>query len=210
MKYALKMCLFSIGSAAILGACGENAAAPTNDGEDNGATALIEPLAPDGWADAAGGFVSSNNEPAGYVVMADSPGGGLIMRVDLRGLSQGWHGIHLHQIADCSDYAEGFKASGGHVDPQNRAHGLLNPDGPESADLPNVYAGADGRATAEIFNSSVALSPSEAAAAGIGPYPLLDADGFAIIVHQNADDHVTQPIGGAGARVACAAIRARL
>ena len=208
MKYALKMFLISIGSALILAACGENIAAPTNDGEENGAPPLVEPLAPDGWADAAGGFVSGENEPAGYVVMADSPGGGMLMRVDLRGLTEGWHGIHLHQIADCSDYAEGFKASAGHIDPDNRAHGLLNPEGPERADLPNVYAGADGRATAEIFNASVALFPSEAAAAEIGPYPLLDADGFAIIVHQNADDHLAQPIGGAGARVACAAIRA--
>ncbi len=168
---------------------------------------MAEPLAPDGWADAAAGFVDRDNGPTGYVAIAHSPTGGILMRVDLAGLSQGWHGIHLHQVADCSDHADGFKASGGHVDPDDREHGLLNPDGPERADLPNVYAGADGRATAEIFNGEVALFASEAAAAA-GAHPLIDDDGFAIIVHENADDHESQPIGGAAARVACAAIRA--
>ncbi|HBS33699.1 MAG TPA: superoxide dismutase family protein, partial [Parvularcula sp.] len=46
-----------------------------------------------------------------------------------------------------------------------------------------------------------------AAASENGPYPLLDDDGFAIIIHANPDDHVTQPIGGAGDRVACAAFK---
>ena len=35
---------------------------------------------------------------------------------------------------------------------------------------------------------------------------LMDADGSALIVHANADDGLTQPIGGAGERVACALI----
>ena len=72
---------------------------------------------------------------------------------------------------------------------------------------PNIYAGADGRATAEIFNSTIGLFPSEAAAAESGPHPLIDEDGFAMIIHVNPDDHITQPIGGAGSRVACAAIK---
>jgi Cu-Zn family superoxide dismutase len=36
--------------------------------------------------------------------------------------------------------------------------------------------------------------------------PLLDADGSALMIHAGPDDQVTQPIGGAGARVACAAL----
>jgi superoxide dismutase, Cu-Zn family len=39
-----------------------------------------------------------------------------------------------------------------------------------------------------------------------GREPLMDADGAALIVHAFADDHQTQPIGGAGERVACAAL----
>ena len=36
---------------------------------------------------------------------------------------------------------------------------------------------------------------------------LRDADGSALVVHLNADDHMAQPIGGAGARVACAVVK---
>ncbi len=196
----------SMVSAAFLSACGENAG-PAGDVANE---PLLDELAPAGWADAAGAFVNRENVVTGYVALAESPAGGVLMRADLAGLAEGWHGIHLHQFSDCSDYAEGFKASGGHIDPDNKSHGLLNIDGSERADLPNIYAGADGRATAEIYKASIALFPSEAASADIGPYPLIDEDGFAIIVHVDADDHETQPIGGAGERVACAAIQAGL
>ncbi len=33
-----------------------------------------------------------------------------------------------------------------------------------------------------------------------------DADGIALVIHEDRDDHLTQPIGGAGARVACGVI----
>ena len=35
---------------------------------------------------------------------------------------------------------------------------------------------------------------------------LLDGDGSAVIIHENSDDHLTQPIGGAGGRIACGVI----
>ena len=36
---------------------------------------------------------------------------------------------------------------------------------------------------------------------------LKDADGSALVIHANPDDHMSQPIGGAGARIACGVIR---
>lgn len=206
MNIPAKTLFFSMLSLLTLSACGNNGG---NSGAVHQPDAMVEPLAPDGWADAAGRFVSNTDASVGFIVLAESPSGGVVMRVDLKGLSQGWHGIHLHQVADCSDYAAGFKASGGHIDPDDRAHGLFNTDGYERADMPNIYAGSDGRATVEIFNASVALFPSEAASAA-DAHPLIDDDGFAVIIHENADDHETQPIGGAAARVACAAIRSGL
>lgn len=203
MTSALKIAAFSTLSALTLAACSNNA------NETAAATAvepLIESLAPPEWnAGASAKFIDREGADAGYTVLADAPNGGVLMRIDLGGLSQGWHAIHLHQIGDCSDIAEGFKASGGHINPDGLAHGLLNPDGPERADIPNIYAGADGRATAEIFSQMVALFPSEAAEAS-DAHPIIDEDGFAIVVHANQDDHLTQPIGGAGPRVACAAV----
>ena len=203
-----KILSISVASTIFLLGCGKTddtgsiAASVTPNGDS-----LLTTLAPSNWADAASSFIDPEGNQIGYAVFKNAPRAGVLIRVDIAGLSEGWHGIHLHQVADCSDGAEGFKASGGHIDPDDRAHGLLNPDGPERADIPNIYAGPDGRATAEIFNTTIALYPSEAAAAEAGPYPLMDEDGFAMVVHTSADDHMTQPIGGAGARVACAAIK---
>lgn len=175
-------------------------------GQPKSKTAAGPALAPDGWAEAIGSFVDAKGATVGAAAFRQSAGG-VMVRVTVSGLAPGWHGIHFHQIADCADAAAGFKASGGHVNAAGAEHGLMNAKGSETGDLPNIYAGADGRATAELFRPAVALKPSEEAAATIGPSPLLDDDGFAVVVHEAADDHVTQPIGGAGPRVACAAIK---
>ena len=175
-------------------------------GGDDAPRPMLSELAPAEWADAAGKLIGTDGGELGGVVFTNGPRG-VLMRVDMSGLSEGWHAIHLHQIADCSDAAAGFKASGGHINPDANKHGLLNPEGAERADIPNIYAGPDGRATAEIYRDGVALYASESAAAANGPYPLMDDDGFAVVVHENPDNHMTQPIGGAGARVACAAIK---
>lgn len=121
-----------------------------------------------------------------------------IVRIQLApgAVPPGWHGIHFHAVADCSD-TEKFLASKAHVNHSGKAHGLLNPNGPDEGDLPNVFAVADGSVTAEV-TSPVGLT---------GANGLLDADGFALVIHANADDHTTQPIGGAGARIACAAFK---
>jgi Cu-Zn family superoxide dismutase len=78
---------------------------------------------------------------------------------------------------------------------------MLNPDGNDNGDLPNLFAGADGAATAEVYSPMVSLN-------GAGGRPaLLDADGSSIVVHASPDDYKTQPIGGAGARVACGVVK---
>ncbi|MFC0633333.1 superoxide dismutase family protein [Brevundimonas balnearis] len=127
---------------------------------------------------------------------------GLLLRVEGRGWPAGWHGVHLHATGVCE--GPGFTSAGGHVDhpTTDRAHGLLNMDGgPELGDLQNVYAAADGTAMAEVYAAGPQLTERG--------HDLLDADGLAFIVHANPDDHVSQPIGGAGARIACGVFEAR-
>ncbi len=204
MNRIKKLLLITSGSVLALSACGNGA---KNTEAHSADAALLDELAPASWADAAGQFISADGAPTGHVILTNTPRAGVLIRVDLTGLSEGWHALHLHKVGDCRDFADGFKASGSHVDPDDQPHGLLNIYGPERADMPNIYAGADGHATAEMFNGTVALFASEASAAQAGPFPLVDDDGFAIIVHESADDHLTQPIGGAGKRIACAAIR---
>lgn len=84
------------------------------------------------------------------------------------------------------------------------AHGLLNPDGPEPGDLPNIYASPTGPFGAELFAPLATLGPP---VSGSAPRTaLLDEDGAALIIHAGPDDHRSQPIGGAGARIGCAAL----
>ena len=67
--------------------------------------------------------------------------------------------------------------------------------------MPNIFA-SSAAFGAEVFSPYVTLHTAEVD----GRAPLLDADGAALIIHAGPDDHLTQPIGGAGARVACAAL----
>jgi Cu-Zn family superoxide dismutase len=135
----------------------------------------------------------------GAATLTETPGG-LIMRIEARGLTPGWHGLHFHEKADCS--SADFKSAGGHMRHDAPAvHGLLNPAANETGDLPNLFAGADGAAMAEVFSPFVSLTVADRS-------PLLDADGSALVIHAAPDDHLSQPIGGAGARVACAVIKA--
>lgn len=122
-----------------------------------------------------------------------------LLRVEVQpgSLTPGWHGMHLHAVADCSDI-EAFKAAKAHVNHGTGEHGLLNPAGPESGDLPNLFVAADGSATAEIATSLAGLT---------GDHGLLDSDGSALIIHAAEDDHATQPIGNSGDRLACAALQ---
>lgn len=136
---------------------------------------------------------NSAGQAMGSVTLTQGPKG-VVMRVEAKGLTPGWHGLHFHEKADCSK--SDFTSAGGHTHGGGeRVHGLLNPEANETGDLPNLYAGADGAGAAEVYTTLTSLKA------------LRDADGSAVVIHANADDHKTQPIGGAGARVACAVIK---
>ena len=144
---------------------------------------------------ATGDLMGNEGDTIGNVNMIEGPNG-IVMEVsiDQGGLTPGWHAIHIHQTGDCSDTGE-YTASGGHVGKLDGGHGLLNPGGPEPGDLPNLYAFEDGSVNFETFTGLVTLSD------------VMDDDGGAIIIHEGRDDHMSQPIGGAGGRVACAVVQ---
>lgn len=149
-------------------------------------------------------IVGSDGQAVGQATFTEAPTGVLIRMEFLeRRLAPGWHGLHLHARGDCSDFAAGFQASGGHVTLGERVqHGLLNRRGPEAGDLPNIFAAPAGIFGAEVFSSYVTLHNAR-----IGNrLPLLDGDGAALLIHAGPDDQASQPIGNAGARIACAAL----
>lgn len=129
----------------------------------------------------------------GKISLTSAPKG-VLMRIEARGLTPGWHGLHFHEKADCSK--ADFTSAGGHTHGAGeRVHGLLNAAANETGDLPNLYVDSHGIGMAEVFAGLTTLAA------------LKDADGSAVVIHANPDDHTSQPIGGAGPRVACAEVR---
>ena len=176
------------------------ASTETTDSAPAEAVAPAAVRAPVG-ATARAALVNGESGSAGSATFRQGPTGVLI-RIEATGLTPGWHGLHLHGVGRCE--GPKFESAGSHVKHggDSAVHGLLNAGGPESGDLPNLYAGADGRAFAEVFTTGAALVE------GAGGEHLLDADGSAILIHAMADDHAAQPIGGSGDRVACGVVAA--
>ena len=163
-----------------------------------GAVLLSGPSAADEKQPAATAvFVNPAGESIGEASLWQGPRGVLIY-VGLTGLSPGKHAIHLHAAGACEP---DFAASKGHINPGGAMHGLLNPEGPDSGDLPNIYASEAGTVRAELYTTAVHVSGTFGDRAA-----LMDDDGTALVIHAMGDDHATQPIGGAGGRVACGVI----
>lgn len=152
-------------------------------------------------ASASGDLMARDRSIAGSVSLHQGAEG-VVIRIAADGLPEDarnqWHGAHLHSVGDCS--AEDFTSSAGHINPSARQHGFLNPEGPDNADLPNLWVDATGSIRAEVYTTRVSLAGSDALPA------LLDADGSALVIHAGSDDLTSQPIGGAGARIACVVI----
>jgi Cu-Zn family superoxide dismutase len=151
-------------------------------------------------------FIGKKGERLGVATLLEGAKGVLI-RLELRGLSPGWHAIHLHEVGDCSDGK--FTQAGGHVIERRGHHqhhgsklstGLLVENSNDAGALPNVYAGPDGRVMAELYSTYVSLT-----GAG-GRTWLLDADGASIVIHENPEDHLSTT-STAGERIACAVIK---
>ena len=147
-------------------------------------------------------LIDHSGKDIGTATFSEGPGG-IVIDFDLAGLPAGAHAVHIHSVGTCDDHGDGFTASAGHLNPGGRKHGLLNPDGPDAGDLPNLFAHADGTVRAEVFSMLASLSGQG------GRAKILDDDGAALVIHAHRDDHHVQPIGGAGPRIACGVISAR-
>jgi len=144
-------------------------------------------------------FIDRQGNPVGSGLITDGPNG-ILINLDLHGLPPGARAIHIHDVGTCEDPDEGFVASGGHLNPDGKKHGLMNPEGPDAGDLPNIIVREDGTVQVELFSQLASLHGSGGRAA------IFDEDGAAFVIHEQRDDHYSQPIGGAGARIACGVI----
>jgi Cu-Zn family superoxide dismutase len=121
---------------------------------------------------------------------------GVKISLQVTGLAAGTHAFHVHNAGVCE--APDFKTAGGHFNPESKKHGLKNPDGPHAGDMPNITVGANGKGKASVVNTRVTL--------GEGANSVFHDGGTALVIHEKADDEMTDPAGNAGTRVACGVI----
>lgn len=108
-------------------------------------------------------------------------------------LSEGWLGVHIHEVGMC-DGSGDFDSAGGHLNPSGETHGDLNADPSHAGDLGNMEVNEDGDFEHDITAEKLSWAD------------LNDADGSAIIIHSGEDDLTTDPSGESGDRFACGVI----
>jgi Cu-Zn family superoxide dismutase len=138
-------------------------------------------------------LVGPNGEEMGTVEMVQGPHG-VLVTVEASGLAEGGHGFHIHEVGTCEP---DFEAAGEHYAPEGHGHGFLAEGGYHAGDLPNLHAGADGVARADIFATTISLAEGE-------PNTVLDQDGSAFIIHERVDSYGDE--AGSEGRVACGVI----
>ena len=113
---------------------------------------------------------------------------------EIRGLKPNAnHGFHVHDKGDCSS-GDGL-STGGHFNPEAKAHGDHDHGDHHAGDLPSLKADASGVARFSFESATIAVGSGKT-----------DIVGRGLIVHRDPDDYKTQPTGNAGPRIACAVI----
>jgi len=139
---------------------------------------------------------NSQGQKVGEATLTQTADG---VKIDLtvENLPPGVHAFHIHEKGSCQ--GPDFTSAGGHFNPFGKHHGLKNPQGPHAGDLPNVTVGSDGKGTLSTVAKLVTLKEGE-------KNSLFQPDGTSLVIHEKADDDMTDPAGNAGARIACGAI----
>ena len=122
----------------------------------------------------------------------------VVVTGDIKGLSRGKHGFHVHEFGDNTN---GCTSAGAHFNPKKQDHGGPNSPVRHVGDLGNVESTTDGGVTKVcIEDSQISLT---------GPNSIV---GRTLVVHADPDDlgqgghDLSKTTGNAGARLACGVI----
>ena len=122
---------------------------------------------------------------------------GLLLTPNLRGLTPGLHGFHVHQNPACGSGEKNGAivpglAAGGHFDPTQQGLHAGPYENGHLGDLPSLYVGQDGVANVPVLAPRLAIS---------------DVWSRSLILHANGDNFSDDPpSGGGGPRLACGVI----
>ena len=141
-------------------------------------------------------LLNTEGKEVGTATLSEHPKGVHIL-LKAEGLTPGVKAIHFHEKASCEKPT--FESAGTHFNPTGKQHGFENPKGYHLGDLPNIEVAENGKVELETVSQSVVLSTGKSNS-------LLDADGSALIIHENADDYKTDPSGNSGGRIICGEI----
>jgi Cu-Zn family superoxide dismutase len=142
-------------------------------------------------------MINKDGHSAGYATLKETPLG-VGVHLHVTGLKPGVHGIHFHETGVCTP--PDFKSTGGHINPEHKEHGFLNPNGPHAGDLKNVTANNKGEINTVFSTQRVTLKKGM-------KNSLIDQDGSALVIHEGPDDQKSNPAGNSGGRVLCGVIK---
>lgn len=140
-------------------------------------------------------LINTSGANVGSAELTEDNNGLVTLKVNVKGLPAGIHGIHFHEVGVAEPNASpAFSTSGEHYNPASKKHGLENPQGTHAGDLPNLIVESQGTGSLETTTNRISLTD--------GPMTLFDANGSSLIIHVGVDDQKTDPSGNSGGRIA--------
>lgn len=134
---------------------------------------------------------TKDNTAQGVVTFTQESRGVRIV-ADIKNLTPGEHGFHIHEWGNCN--CDDAVCAGDHFNPSRSRHGAREAHERHVGDLGNIKADELGNAHVDVIDTIISLN---------GPHSII---GRSVIVHEKADDEKSQPSGNAGKRVGCGVV----